>query len=278
MIEEILRQSLKFEGANESKKFADLFANLYSIDLFKDGLDLILTRAKENRLNFEVKIIKGWDTNVGCYLSDQRKIYNKFLRTFTHQLNHKIIIRSLTNNVLAHEMAHCLEVESGLVLNEDFRKAIGFDMKNRKPESVVLGAEMQRLMIDALKSYPAHQFISELFARYFELLSISRVVEPNGSFLTSQVTEFFFNTSKWIKEVFNPKIQNKIDQEIANYTSNLIQNNNFKQEKKFADNTKSFYKTISPNAQKSWSGNVSSNAKWKNSWQKHQELEDKKTT
>ncbi len=275
MIEEILSKALHFEGVNESKKFVDQFISLYGIRLYKDGLDLILTKAKQKNLTFEVKIIKGWDTNQGCYLSDQRKIYNKFLKTFTNNLNHKIIIRNFAVNVLAHEMAHCLEVESDLVLNEDFRKAIGFDMKNRKPESVVLAAEMQRLMIDALKSYPSYQFISELFARYFELLSISRDVEPNGSFTTKQVMDFFVNTSKWIEQIFNSQIRSKIDQEISAYSTDLIANNNFKSEKKFADNAKSFHKKIDSGSAKSWSRNVNSNSAWQQSWQKHQELEDK---
>jgi hypothetical protein len=276
MIEEILSKVLKFEGVNESKKFADQFVSLYGIGLYKDGLDLILTKAKQGNLVFEVKIVKGWDTNQGCYLSDKRKVYNKILKTFSHNLDHKIIIRNFAVNVLAHEMAHCLEVESGLVLNEDFRKAIGFDMKNRQPESVVLASEMQRLMVDALKSYPSYQFISELFARYFELLSTSRDVAAGGSFTTTQVTEFFINTSKWISEVFNPQIRSKIDQKIAAYTTNLIANNSFKTEKKFADNSKSFHKKIDSGGQKSWSKNVNSNAAWQESWQKHQELEDKK--
>lgn len=276
MIEEILNKVLKFEGVNESKKFAQQFASLYGIGLYKDGLDLILTKAKQGGLTFEVKIVKGWDTNQGCYLTDQRKVYNKFLKTFTHSLDHKIIIRNFAVNVLAHEMAHCLEVESGLVLNEDFRKAIGFDMKDRQPESVVLAGEIHRLMVDALKTYPSYQFISELFARYFELLSTSRDVVQNGSYATEQVMEFFVNTSKWIREVFNPKIRSKIDQEIAAYTTNLIANNEFKTEKKFADNAKSFYKKVDISGQKSFSRNVGSNANWKESWQKHQELGDKK--
>ena len=276
MIEKILSKVLKFEGVDNSRKFAELFSSLYSIGLFKDGLDLILTKAQAGNLDFEVKIIKGWDTNVGCYLTDQRKIYNKFLKTFTHQRSHKIIIRNLSTNVLAHEMAHCLEVESGLVLNEDFRTAIGLDMKNRRPESVVLAAEIQRLMVDALKSYPPHQFISELFARYFELLSISRDVEPHGAFSTSQVMDFFGNTSKWITEVFNPQIQNKILGEITKHTTNLISDGGFKAEKKFADNERSFYKKTDQTGKKSWSTNVNSNSAWQQSWQKHQELENKK--
>jgi hypothetical protein len=272
MIEDILKNSLKFEGANQSKKFSKIFTSLYAISLFKDGLDLILTKASAGDLKFEVKLTKGWDTNVGCYLTEQSKVYNKFLKTFTKKLDHKIIIRNLTINVLAHEMAHCLEVESGLALNEDFRKAIGFDMKDRQPQSVVLAAQIKRLMVDALKSYPSHQFISELFARYFELLSTSRDIDPNGEFTTAQVEEFFANTSKWIEQIFNPKIKSKIDRQIANYTTKMIAENSFKSQKKFADDAKSFYKKTNQDGSKSWSKNVNSNANWHQSWQKYQQI------
>ncbi|MDA0902634.1 MAG: hypothetical protein O3B09_04425, partial [Proteobacteria bacterium] len=193
MIEEILKKQLSFEGVDNSSTFTSLFTRLYNIALFKDGLDLILTKCRENDLHFEVKLIKGWDTNVGCYLTEQNKVFNKLAGVFTDKLKHKIIIRSMLINVLAHEMAHALELESGLVLNEHFRTAIGYDMKGRQPSNFALKGQMERLMIEEVKPYPQHQIISELFARYFELLSVSRDVRKNGDFLTQDVTEFFLN-------------------------------------------------------------------------------------
>lgn len=276
MIEGILSPILKFEGVREDKKFADQFTSLYGIELYKDGLDLILTKAREGNLVFEVKIIKGWNTDDGCCVTDQKKIYNQILKTFTRKLDHKIIIRNFAVNVMAHELAHMVSIESGFELNEDFRKAVGFDMKNRMPENVVLSAAIKRLMIDAVKSYPPNKVLSELFARFFELLSTSRDVNKNGDFQSKDVTDFFINTTKWIKEVFNPHIKKMIDRDIASYTENLIARGEFLHEKQFADNTKSFYKRVDDSGQKSWSKNVSSNSAWKDSWQKHQELENKK--
>ena len=283
-IEEILAKSLKFEGANQNERFSKIFSSLYAIDLYKDGLDLILTKSQEEILTFEVKIKKGWDTNVGCYLTQQSKIYNKLLKTFTHKFDHKIILRSLEINVMAHEMAHCLEVESELELTKDFRQAIHFDMAReengkkyrRCPKNLALKGEIERLMVNALRSYPPHQHISELFARYFELLSISRDVKPNGDFTTAEVMGFFANSTKWIEQIFNTKIKAKINSEIAKQTENLLKAGKFKAEKKFADNDKSFYKRVDSSGQKSFSGNVRSNASWHSSWQKHQELENQK--
>lgn len=270
MIQDILKQQVSFEGAANIEKFQAIFTSLYNIDLFKNGLDLILTKMQEGDLRFEVKIIKGWDTNVGCYMTQQNKVFNKVLNVFSDKFRHKIIIRNLLVNVVAHEMAHALEIEGGIDLNNNFRKAIGLDMKGRKANNLALRGEMQRVMVDDVKSYPAHQVISELFARYFELLSLSRDVEHNGAFLTNDVKEFFLNTTKWIDQIFNAKIKNKINLEIANHTSKLIANNAFKSEKKFSHKVDSFYKKLDEKGNKSWGANIKSNASWKNDWEKHQ--------
>ncbi|MFT6077268.1 MAG: hypothetical protein ACJAW3_001046 [Lentimonas sp.] len=275
MIEGILNKVLKFEGVDESKKFTQQFTSLYGIAIFKDGLDLVLTKARRGDVIFEVKIIKGWNTDEGCCISGEMKIYNQILKSFTRKLNHKIIIRNFRTNVLAHEIGHAIAASSEIALNENFRKAIGLDMKNRQPESIVLAGEIKRLMIDALKSYPASQIISELFARYFELMSMSREVDSNGNFTVSQITRFFINTSKWFDEIFNVKIKNQIDLDIANFTTKMIDNGGFESKKRFADHEKSFHKKSDASGNKSWSKNVNSNAQWQESWE-HKELNDKK--
>lgn len=277
-LKNIFQPQLKFEGIDSTNKFLNIFCGLYRIELFKDGLDLILTKVQEKDLHFEVKIIKGWDTNVGCYLTEQSKVFNKIVGSFSNITKKKIILRQLTYNLLAHEMAHALEFESGLDLGEEFRKCIGLDMKNREPKSIVLKAEIQRLMVEALKSYPSHQFISELFARYFELLSISRDVRSNGDFTTAEVMEFFQNTNNFIEKRFNPKIKAKIDAKIAAHTIEVAKQVKLAGNKqKFQEKVDSFHKkSASPEGGKSWSKNVKSNASWQVGWDKYQEVENNK--
>ncbi len=270
LLKDIINKQVSFEGVQNIEKFYDIFTSIYNIELFKDGLDLVLTRMQEGDLKFEIKIIKDWDTNVGCYLTEQNKAVNKFFGKFSNKLRHKIIIKSLLVNVVAHEMAHALEVEGGIVLNEDFRKAIGFDMRNRNPNNIALKGEIQRVMVEGVKSYPNHQIISELFARYFELLSVSRNVRKSGDFLTKDVMDFFTNTTKWINQVFNPRIKNKVDLQIANHTSKLILQNAFDKKEKFAHKVDSFYKKVDSKGQKSWGANVRSNASYQQGWEKHQ--------
>lgn len=258
-IARLIQGQITFEGANEMDKFVDLFCNLYRIEIFKDGLDLILTKLQQKKLSFEIKQIKGWDTNVGCFLTQRQSFYDKSLGKFFSKSVPKIILKKLSYNVLAHEMAHALEFESKIDLGEEFRKCIGYDMKNREPNLITLKAEKQRLMVDALKSYPPHQFLSELFARYFELLSVSRNVCVTGEFTTQDVMDFFENTTNFINKIFNPQIKPQISQKISGITSDLAENVRLSAPKKsFQENVGSFQKR----SQGSWSKSVDSNSMW----------------
>ncbi len=272
-IKKICAPQLEFEGVENLEKFVKTFADLYRIELFKDGLDLILTKMQEKHIKFEVRITKGWDTNLGCFLTEQKSFYDKTLGKVLRKTAPKIILRNLNHNLLAHEMAHALEFESGLNLGEDFRKAIGFDMKNRDPQSITLKAETKRLMVEALKAYPPHQFISELFARYFELLSVSRNVRATGDFTTLEVMEFFENTTNFIEKIFNPQIKSKINPQIAQLTSGLAQQIKLEApQQKFQERVES----IQRKSEGSWTKGTKSNAMWQEGWKKSQGIEDKK--
>ncbi len=271
LIKDIFAPQLEFEGTDNSLKFNKLFCDLYRIELFKDGLDLILTKVLERDLKFEVRIIKGWDTNVGCYLTEQEKVFNKLLGSFSTKIKKKIILRNLACNVMAHEMAHALEFESAISLGEEFRVAIGLDMKNRWPQSVTLKAQIQRLMVDALKTYKPQQFLSELFARYFELLSISRDVVLTGEFTTAEVMDHFVNTTKFIREIFNPAIRSKIDWNISEETNQMIESIKLSElQQKFQEKIESFHKYGGSGG---WAKNVRSNASYQLGWKKFEAIE-----
>ncbi len=211
----IIAPQLHFhEGPDQTERFIKIFLDLYRIEIFKDGLDLILTKMQQRSLHFDIKEMKGWDTNVGCFLKD------------------KITLRSLSHNVLAHEMAHAFAFESKIDLGAEFMQCVGFDMKGREPEIPTLRGEVKRLMINALKSYPNDQFLGEIFARYFELLSASRNVSSNGDFSTRDVMNFFINITNFIEKIFNPQIRKKVDLEISKKTAELELP---KLEKKFSD-------------------------------------------
>ncbi len=272
-LKKIILPQIEFEDDVADERIVNLFLNLYRIELFKDGLDLILTKLQEKKLRFKVSKIKGWDTNIGCFLTEDQKFFDRTIGKIFHKKNLKIVLRSVNYNVLAHEMAHALEYESAINLGEEFRYAIGLDMKDRQAEMITLQSQIKRLMIDALKAYKPHQFLSELFARYFELLSISRNVIATGDFTTQEVMNFFVNTTNFIEKIFNQQIRNQIDPaiaeasyEVAKQVSLTPPSQNF-QEKIGARNQ---------NFSKTFSKSVKSNALWYNSWKKIEQKDDKK--
>ncbi len=272
-LKKIIIPQLEFEGADDSEKFVKLFLDLYRIEIFKDGLDLILTKLQQKQLRFEIKIIKGWDTNVGCFLTEHRGLGDRVLGKFFAKKNLKIILRSLNYNVLAHEMAHAFEFESGINLGDEFRQSIGLDMKDRQAPIITLRAEIQRLMVDALKAYPENQFLSELFARYFELLSISRNVVATGSFATTDVTSFFENTNNFVTKIFNPVIRAKVDPKIAQATIEIIRQVKLEApQQKFQEKVESAQKKSGG----SWAKGTKSNAMYLQGWNKTKGIDEKK--
>lgn len=269
-IKTIFKPQLKFDGIDETERFLRIFTDLYRIELLKDGLDLILTMLKQQRLKFEVKIIKDWDTNVGCYLLEKNTVFNKALGIFVTTHIPKIIIRQISYNVIAHEMAHALayeaKTECKISLGEEFRKAVGLDMKDREPSKFPLKSEIRRLMVDALRTYPTDQFLGELFSRFFELLSVSRNVSKHGEFTTAEVMDYFANTTKYFNEIYNPKIRARIDKQIAAHTTEIAkQLQQAEPQNRFADKTEKFQRQGV-----GWSKNVQSNAMWQQAWNKHQ--------
>jgi hypothetical protein len=272
-LQTIISSQIDYEGQKQDEKFLKLFCDLYRIELFKDGLDLILTKLQSHDLRFEIKYIKGWDTNVGCFLTERQNFFDKVSNKFFANKNLKIILRSLNYNVLAHEMAHALEYESRINLGEEFRQAIALDMKDRQAQLIPLRSEIQRLMVDALKAYKPHQFLSELFARYFELLSVSRNVVSNGDFTTFEVMDFFVNTTKFIDKIFNPQIRPMIDPKIAQTTIDIAN------KVKLIEPQIRFQEKVESRINKtngSWAKGIKSNASWQESWQKVQQLNDEK--
>lgn len=268
----IITPNLDFEGGRADEKFCRFFANLYRIELYKTGLDLILTKLQQRQLRFEIRIAKDWDTNLGCYLRSENVVPDEENGKSFHRHCQKIVIRSFNYNVLAHELAHACEFNSKIDLGEDFRKAVALDMKDRRAGNIALDSEIQRLMIEALRAYKPNQFLSELFARYFELLSLSRFISPNGAFSGDEILDFFANVSNFIIKIFNPKIFNLIDPEISKATASIVQ------EVKISESAYQFRDQVNSRDQKfgdSWSKGIKSNFSWFNNLQNTKRVANK---
>jgi hypothetical protein len=265
-----------FDNKQQQQQLVEYFVRLYNIDILKNGLDFILTKLHQRELSFEIKNINGWDTNIGCFLTEEVSFFDNIINKIAKKKTRKIIIRRLSYNVLAHEMAHAIEFISNNILAEDFRQAVDFDMKNREPKFIPLRSHYNRLMIEAIKLYKPQYFLSEVFARFFELLAISRDVVANGDFTTFDVIEFFPNIVNFLNKKFYPKIMSQIDSDIAKYSKIFIakqqsaNNSQYNQSKikKFQSNITSNLN----NGKVQWSKNNISNKFWQDSWDKNKKV------
>ena len=220
------------------------------------------------QLSFAIIEKKDWDTNVGCFLTSKTTVFNKALNLFKYHTTEKIIIRKLSINVLAHEMAHALEFASKKPLTTTFQQAIRQDLLGTDTAIITLKTEIKRLIDSDLKLYKPEQHPAELFARYFELLSLSRNVCFNGNFTTEQVIQLFPRTTNFLVNHFNPLIANQINSEIAYETSKIkAQTNQGNKycEPKFTSNINSQQQEIK---NKGWAKTVNSNHIWRESWEK----------
>jgi hypothetical protein len=267
-IANIFAKQTEHKSSQDLTNLVNLFYNLYNISFFKDGLDLILTKLSVAKLNFAIIEKKDWDTNVGCFLTSKNTFFHKALNLFTHHTTEKIIIRKLSANVLAHEMAHALEFASKKPLTATFQNTIRQDLAGADTAIITLKTEINRLINSDLKLYKPEQYPSELFARYFELLSLSRNVCFNGNFTTEQVIQLFPQTTNFLVNYFNPLIANQINSEIAYETSKIKTQTN----QSNRNSEPNFTSTINSQKQeirnKGWARTISSNHIWQESWEK----------
>lgn len=268
LITKIFGKQTEHQSSQDLTNLVNLFYNLYNISFFKDGLDLILTKLSITKLSFAIVEKKDWDTNIGCFLTSKTTTFNKALNLLKHHTTEKIIIRKLSINVLAHEMAHALEFASKKPLTTTFQQTIRQDLAGADTAIITLKTEIKRLIDSDLKLYKPEQHPSELFARYFELLSLSRNVCFNGNFTTEQVIQLFPRTTNFLVNHFNPLIANQINSEIAYETSKIKAQTN--QSNKYSE--PNFTSSVNSKQQeiknKSWAKTVNSNHIWRESWEK----------
>ena len=268
-LRQLLIKKVNCQSSHDLQKLVNLFYSLYYIPYFKDGLDLILTKITNNKLTLAIVEMQDWDTNVGCFLVTKTSFFDKAINLVKYHNLQQIIIRKLKINVLAHEMAHALEFASKKPLGLDFEQIIRYDLKQVNTAIITLKTAVKTLIDGDLKLYHPRQYPSELFARYFELLSLSRDVCSNGEFTTKQVAELFPRTSNFLLNNFNRLIVNQIDPEIAFKTSKIADLNiNIATEKiNFSENIASKQEKI---RQQGWAKTINSNHKWQQAWENQQ--------
>ena len=202
------------------------FKELYKLPILKTGLDLILSEMEIGNLTFNLNIVDERIQLRGCCLTHEKRIYNKIFKGFVKTFKHKITLQKLNVGVLMHEMAHSLEKQGRIPLSQGFMQAIENDLRNFSSASHTVRYAIEKIMYKDLSLYPPEQHPSELFARYFQMLAMSKEVghfDDDFQFKASDCENFFQNTTMWINNIFNSAIAARVTEYIASHSSKFTQ-------------------------------------------------------
>lgn len=259
LLYQTLNSNVDFIKESDLANFNDKFFKLYQIDIFRPILDVILTKLKNNEAKIKVSPMKSWDRVAGHCTTATTTQKNE--ESLFFKKNYTIVIKSIRPDIIIHEIAHAIEHIANIDLNKDFRKILASDTNGKKSTNEQLNASVKSILKDELKNYELSHFMSELFARVFEIISIS--YEVNGwskyQYKYKEVASFFENTIKWMKNTLHPILLKQTDKNILAeselFTKNLKPykkkwatesiNSNFSANKKWKDNLPSISTTNS---------------------------------
>jgi len=101
---------------------------------------------------------------------------------------------------------------------QGFAEIVQSDISISASTNVSLQAAVRQIMIKEVGNYKEHHVNSELLARYFQLMAMTKEVSGYGGeygYNLQDMYRFFLNTSQWIANYMYPRILSKIYQDIA---------------------------------------------------------------
>ncbi|MDR0571473.1 MAG: hypothetical protein LBG48_01325 [Rickettsiales bacterium] len=251
-----LQDNTIFVLKTDWERFTLFFTLLYELPIFKSILNVILTELKNKNARFilePVTIYNEWNRLAGHCDTQFIKNFDKKLigRSSTFEKGfftkkYTIVLRYITPPIIIHEIGHAIEHISGIDIEKGFRENFGTDMKAWNCSNIMLTNAVKNIMVEELKGYPLVNVMAELFARFFEVLSISKEVAGMGDycFTYQEVSRFFSNTIGWFYDRLEPILIKKTDKEVAIISEEFISNLK-PYRKKFIDTTKSRFANVS---------------------------------
>ena len=206
-------------------RFMVMIRHLYQFQIFQPILDLTATKILEGRLSFKLHDQRFFDLDEGncktIYGGSINQLWNK-IRSNNQYL---ITIKKLSYDVIIHEISHMIEKELDFNLLE-FTQILGRDL-TRSSNSVAMKKMIDQIMISEVNLYKESQRSSELFARYFQMLSMSKEISGlsiQGAYNLDQILIHFSYINEWIKSNLSQSFKRIINPSISNYSSHLIKN------------------------------------------------------
>jgi hypothetical protein len=182
---DILRKHTASEDPGQYKSFFETITHVYQFKLLKDILDFTVAKAHTGFLNFRIQEKKFFEMDEGnCRSMQAPNVMSAFFNKFRSSKNYIITIKKIASDVIMHEIGHMVEQELEEIFEpEVFAKTIGQNIASvqEKSRNLSLIEAVKSIMVKEVAAYPKDQRISELFARYFQMLASSRDVVRYGT-------------------------------------------------------------------------------------------------
>lgn len=214
---EIIKKSSTARDPSLVNQFIEVIERIYQYELFKPMMDLSSTLCFESRLQFIIEPKEFYMLDEGNCVTIEA-----FGNT---KKKYRITIRKIKADVIIHEIGHMIEKESDTSLDTSFNKAIVADIKNLKTGNISLQSAINDIMISQVAPYPNSQKGSELFTRYFQLLSMSKEVAGFAAeygYTIAEVYKAFPLLEAWLWDHFYSSMIAKINIDIAKNSTNYI--------------------------------------------------------
>ena len=166
-----------FEKKTDLEYFIYCLSELYRIPIFVPVLNAIITQLKRGNAVFKVQPLKSYDRVLGHCTTATKEVRSQE-STFKNGIfskHYTIVIKKIIPDIIIHEIGHAVEHISGINVNGDFKKALYEDLRLNNTHLLQVKSAVKDIMEQQLKNYKLENHMAELFARYFELVAMSRL-------------------------------------------------------------------------------------------------------
>ncbi len=209
----ILEKMSDFQKESLNVVFMQMLRHLYQYNCLKPLMDLSATKCQQELLRFKVQDRQFFDLDEGNCMTIESVSINNLLNKFKQKKRYVITIKKLGYDVIIHEIAHMLEREVELPLH-DFSSVLLNNLKRAEVSNITLKATIKKVLFEEVSHYQKSHVQSELFARYFQVIAMSKDISGFSSvtgYRVKDVLEALCDTQKWLEENIYELISSKVD-------------------------------------------------------------------
>jgi hypothetical protein len=262
---EIIKAHTKSEDPSQYKRFFETITHLYQFRLLKDVLDFTATKIQQGLLRFRVQEKKFFEMDEGnCRSMSAPSVMGSVLNAFRVQKDYVITIKKVASDVIMHEIGHMVEQELGDAFHPGvFDQKISQDILDAHSNTgnISLQEAIKSIMITEVSGYPDEQRISELFARYFQMLASARDVVRYGtsySYSLEDMFKVFKVTAEYIARILQSFYKTKEYYQIKNTSEKYIKELSQIEHKWSEEKIHSFHKETTEGQKPVWKRNFQS--------------------